>query len=181
MALVGYTPLTTLKAICQKLRNELNQIDPNRRFTIRSVDTNWEEFVENAGWSKNRGGIVWVRVREGGEKFEDGPTHGVDVTTQYLVRCAIPQIDQRNRGGLDGDEQFLDGFAESVYTRVVEVGITNQVWQDESGNPLTWDCTVQHGGMFTSKKEVNPLFIFDTYYVTKNTIKYDPASIALAG
>jgi hypothetical protein len=178
MALVGYKPITLLKVICAKLRDELNSIDPNRRFTVRSVDTNWEEFVESAGWSKNRGGICWVRGREGGEKFTDGPTHGVDVSTTYLVRTAVPVIDQRNRGGLDGDEQFLDKFMEDVYTKVVEVGIVNATWQDEHGEQLTWDCTVQHGGMFTYKKQPNPLFIFDTYFVTQNTIKYDPASVA---
>lgn len=181
MALEGYRPITTLGVICNALRNGLNQIDAGRKFTVRSIDTTWEEFVENSGWSKNgsvTGGIVWVRIREGGEKFTDGPTHGVDVSTTYLVRCAIPSFKQRNRGGADGQEQFLGDFEDKVMAKIVEIGVTNQTWFDDQGNPLSNDCTVKRGGMFTSKKEATPLFIFEYYYVVQNTIKYDLTSVA---
>lgn len=177
MALYGYEPITLIKTIGNMLRGELNAINPNRLFTVRSVDTNWEEFVEKTGWA-NKGGIVWIKVREGGEKFEMCSNQQVRATTTYLIRCAVPCMAQRGRGGTMEDEDFLDDFVNSVYSKVVEVGVSNQEWTDERGNQLTYDCRVEHGGMFTSKQYSTPLFIFDTYFVTSNIFTYTAESVA---
>jgi hypothetical protein len=172
MTISGYQPVQTMRLIARTLERELNKINPQRLFTARTVDVNWDEFLDNTGWARSgrtNGGICHVKVKEGGETFSNAhQPQAMDTYTQYLVRTAVPIFGQRAN-----EDNILDEFVELVMSKIVEVGACNQAWLDENGNSLTWDSTVITGGCVTTKTKDNaPLFIFDYYYKLSNTFRW---------
>lgn len=166
LTLRNYNAIPILNRAADVIKAEMESINPVRLWEICTSADSFDDAAERTGVIRNgntSGGVGWLQLPEGGERFVGKVGGRWDSVQQMRVHLGVaitgPCLDSQ----MTKDDYFM-----SCYEKSREIALKYQDWQDENGEALATDTNLTNAGMRPMRLANGQRLMTFSYYMNIN-------------